>query len=96
MLERNKTKQATYQVLLLDNDADADVKVQEAEHVDFLEVKEHLRNGGSVFITSKDSQKLIKPKIPKTRRLYFPNRRNYGALRDLNGRKHLNRVTCIH
>ena len=39
-----------------------DVEVQEAKQVDFFQVKEHLKNGGSVFITSKESQKLSYPK----------------------------------
>ena len=47
-----------FQVLLLDNDANQDVEVQEAEQVDFCQVKEHLQNGGSVFITSKEAQKI--------------------------------------
>jgi hypothetical protein len=45
----------------LDNDG-SQVQVQEAEHVDFLRVQKHLKHGGSVFITSKSSQKLNVPK----------------------------------
>ena len=57
-----KTKTSTFQVLLLDNSKSQDVEVQEAEQVDFWRVKEHLKNGGSVFITSKDTQKIPPPK----------------------------------
>jgi len=52
-----KTKTTMFQVLLLDNNAAEEVKVHEAKHVNFVQVKEHLKTGGSVFITSKDSQK---------------------------------------
>ncbi len=53
-----KTKLSMYQVLLLDNDKSQDVSVQEAEAVDFGKVKAHLKTGGSVFITSRASQKI--------------------------------------
>jgi hypothetical protein len=42
-------------------------------------VKEHLKNGGSVFITSKDSQKIAYPKA-KAQLNYNKSRRNYGVL----------------
>ncbi len=51
-----------FQVLLLDNDSSNDVEVQEADQVDFCQVKQHLKNGGSVFITSKETQKQLFPK----------------------------------
>ena len=57
-----KTKTPMFQVLLLDNDASDCVEVQEADQVDFFQVKKHLKNGGSVFITSKYSQKQLYPK----------------------------------
>jgi hypothetical protein len=58
-----EAKTPMFQVLLLNNDASDDVEVQEAYQVDFFEVRKHLKNGGSVFITSKNSQKLYpKPK----------------------------------
>ena len=57
-----KEKSPLFQVMLLDNDTSQDVEVQEAEQIDFMRVKEHLANGGSVFITSKNSQKIIRPK----------------------------------
>lgn len=59
VLSDKKTNQSVFQVLLLDNGASDYVKVQEAKQVDFCLVNEHLKNGGSVFITSKDSQKLV-------------------------------------
>ena len=74
-----KTKTPVFQVLLLDNDASEDVEVQEATQVDFLQVKEHLRNGGSVFITSKDTQKMTYPKT-KAQQNYSKSRRSYGVL----------------
>jgi hypothetical protein len=68
-----------FQILLLDNDASEDVEVQEAKQVDFCQVKEHLRNGGSVFITSKGSQKLSMPKA-KAQQNYSRSRRTCGFL----------------
>jgi len=62
ILEAKGEKSRVFQVLLLHNDANQEVEVQEAEEVDFLRVQEHLRQGGSVFITSKNSQKLMMPK----------------------------------
>jgi hypothetical protein len=52
----------TFQVLLLNNDASDYVEIQEADQVNFFQVKKHLKNGGSVFITSKTSQKQLHPK----------------------------------
>lgn len=63
-----KEKSPVFQVLLLDNDVSQDVEVQEAEQVDFARVQEHLARGGSVFITSKNSQKIAPPKGKKTYR----------------------------
>ncbi|MCW3995789.1 MAG: hypothetical protein NWE98_06535 [Candidatus Bathyarchaeota archaeon] len=74
-----RQKPSLFQVLLLDNDDSLDVEVQESEQVNFSQVKEHLRNGGSVFITSKDSQKLIVPKI-KNQQSYARSRRTVGFL----------------
>lgn len=53
-----KLKPSIFQVLLLANNRSQDVEVQESEQVDFSQVKEHLKNGGSVFITSKNTQKI--------------------------------------
>ena len=62
LLVNKKTKPAVFQVLLPDNGESEDVEVQEAKQVDFFQVKEHLKNGGSVFITTKGSQKISYPK----------------------------------
>jgi hypothetical protein len=61
LAEVKKEKAQVFQVLLL-NDASEEVEVQEAEQIDFLKVQRHLKKGGSVFITSKSSQKLTLPK----------------------------------
>jgi len=74
-----KAKNTLFQVLLLDNDSTDEVEVQEAEQVNFVQVKEHLRNGGSVFITSKASQKMHLPRA-MAQRNYSRSRRTYGAL----------------
>jgi hypothetical protein len=68
-----------FQVLLLANGSSDDVEVQEADQVDFFQVKKHLKNGGSVFITSKDSQKQVYPKA-KAQLHYSNSRRTYGTL----------------
>ncbi len=74
-----KTKPSMFQVLLLDNDKSQDVEVQEAEQVDFGQVKAHLKNGGSVFITSKDTQKITYPNT-KAQLNYNRSRKNIGFL----------------
>ena len=74
-----KTKSSVFQILLLDNSSSEDVEVQEATQVNFLLVKEHLRNGGSVFITSKRTQKIAFPKN-KLQQNYSKSRRSYGIL----------------
>ncbi|MBN1358877.1 hypothetical protein JW988_08945 [Candidatus Bathyarchaeota archaeon] len=71
--EVKKEKEQVFQVLFLDSDS-SQVKVQESEHVDFLRVQRHLKQGGSVFITSKSSQKLT---IPKQKREH-QNAKNTG------------------
>jgi hypothetical protein len=58
LLQVNSDKSRMFQVLLLRNDASQVVEVQESNEVDFLKVQEHLKQGGSVFITSKNAQKL--------------------------------------
>lgn len=60
-------KPRMFQVLLLDNDESDGVEVEESEHVDFERVEGHLAHGGSVFITSKRSQKIGSPKDKKRR-----------------------------
>jgi hypothetical protein len=61
-------KAPLFQVMLLGNGNSQDVEVQEAEQVDFERVREHLAQGGSVFITSKNSQKIAPPKEKKARK----------------------------
>lgn len=71
------TNATKYQVLLLDNNADMDVSVHEADQVDFSAVKMHLQNGGSVFITSTDAQK-IQPQKSRSQNSYIRAYRNMG------------------
>jgi hypothetical protein len=61
LAELKKEKARVFQVLLL-NENGSQVEVQEAEQVDFVRVQRHLKHGGSVFITSKNAQKLTVPK----------------------------------
>jgi len=77
--QKKLCKPSLFQVLLLDNSPSQDVEVQEAEQVDFGVVKEHLRNGGSVFITSKDSQKIQHSKA-EAQTNYSRSRRTLGSL----------------
>jgi hypothetical protein len=60
-----KAKPLLFQVLLLRNDDNEDVEVQEGECIDFAKVEKHLAHGGSVFITSKNSQKIELPRDKK-------------------------------
>jgi len=64
-LEAKKGNPKVFQVLLLNNDKNQEVEVQNTEQVDFFRVQEHLKQGGSVFITSKCSQKIAPPKAKK-------------------------------
>ena len=48
----------TFQTLILDNDKSEDVVVLNDPKVNFVIVREALAKGSSVFITSKESQKL--------------------------------------
>jgi hypothetical protein len=76
---KKRNRPSVFQVLLLDKDDDEDVEVQEAKKVDFFQVKEHLKNGGSVFITSKGSEKITYPKA-KAQQNYSMSRRTCGFL----------------
>lgn len=67
LAELKKEKARVFQVLLL-NENGSQVEVQEAEQVDFVRVQRHLKHGGSVFITSKNTQKLTMPKEKRTRK----------------------------
>lgn len=80
LTENKKTTTPVFQVLLLNNDESKDVKVHEAKRVDFLTVKAHLQNGGSVFITSKSMQKQVRTKPRNTQQNYIRTRRNMGFL----------------
>jgi len=86
LISNKKSEPTLFQILLLDNGKSKDIEVQETKQVDFFKVKKHLKNGGSVFITSKNSQKIVYPKT-KAQLNYSKSRRNYGAL----FRKHLRR-----
>jgi hypothetical protein len=66
-------------VLLLDNNESQDVEVQESDQVDFMQVKQHLKNGGSVFITSRGSQKIRTPNS-NAQRNYNRSRKTIGFL----------------
>jgi len=74
-----KDKPSLYQVLFLDNGESQDVEVQEAEQVDFCVVKKHLRNGGSVFITSRPEQK-VDVSNSKAQENYSRSRKTLGFL----------------
>jgi hypothetical protein len=76
----NKNKQPVFQVLLIDNDETEDVQVEEAQKVNYFKVKEHLKQGGSVFITTNNKQKLIEQKTAKTKQSYVKAQRTYGRI----------------
>jgi hypothetical protein len=46
-------------VFFLKNDRHQSVYIDEAEEVDLPEIKKHLARGESVFITSREEQKLV-------------------------------------
>jgi hypothetical protein len=56
-----------FQVMLLCNDASKNVEVHEGREIDYSTIQTHLQHGGSVFITSKPSQKLPLPKFQQKR-----------------------------
>ena len=66
IVEVKKEEAPIFQVLFLDNEG-SQVEVQEAGEVDFMSVQRHLDRGQSVFITSKNTQKLPTPKKTKPR-----------------------------
>ncbi len=74
-----KMKPSMFQVLLLDNDETLDVEVRESQQVDFSQVKQHLKNGGSVFITSRGGQKLRYPRTT-AQQSYNRSRKTIGLL----------------
>lgn len=65
-LEAKRDNPKVFQVLLLNNDKSQEVEVQDTEQVDFFQIEEHLKQGGSVFITSKNSQKIVPPRKRRT------------------------------
>ncbi len=67
MCEVKKEKPRLFQVMFLDNDVGQEVEIQEVEEIDFLSIQEHLKRGESIFITSRNSQKLRAPKEKKAR-----------------------------
>jgi hypothetical protein len=75
-----KSKEPVFQVLLLDNDESLNVTVHEAPMVDYSTVKEHLEKGGSVFITTKERQKIAPPKAGRAQMNYTLARKKMGAL----------------
>ena len=62
LVEFKGGKPQTFQVMFLRNDCSQEVEVHEAEKINFLKIQEHLERGESVFITSKNSQKLKAPR----------------------------------
>ncbi len=78
-LSNKKTKTALYQVMLLDNNEPEAVEIQEAEQINFCQVKKHLKSGGSVFITSRASQKIHPPQT-RAQTNYNRSRKTLGLL----------------
>ncbi len=72
LMELKNEKIRTFQVMLLDNDSSNEVEVHEEREISFPRIQEHLQRGGSVFITSRPSQKIgfptIRDKTQETRR----------------------------
>ncbi len=94
MPENKRTREMLFRVMLLDNDADLGVKVHEAEQLNFTFVKEHLQNGGSVFITSTKSQRIARKVAGKAQLNYNVSRRNIGSLIEATIRKQ--RMCGVH
>ena len=63
LLRADDQKECTFQTMLLKNDASREVEILEDREVDFGIIQEHLRQGDSVFITSKPAQKLTMPTL---------------------------------
>ena len=68
VLNIKEIKPQKFQVLFLQNDSSQEVEVHEVKLVDFNTVQEHLEHGGSVFITSKGTQKLKPTRKSSTRK----------------------------
>jgi len=56
VIEVNEEK-PLFQLFFLKNDKNQSTEVKEVEEIDFMEVKERLKQGESVFITHKRKQK---------------------------------------
>jgi hypothetical protein len=69
LIEPKNEKTLTYQIMLLCNDPTNRVEVHEERNVDFPLIQEHLQQGGSVFITSKPTQKIAPPRTQRRRAL---------------------------
>jgi hypothetical protein len=61
LVEMKPEKNCTFQVMLLRNDESKEVEVHEETEVDFSRIQYHLNHGGSVFITSRPSEKIKSP-----------------------------------
>ena len=48
-----------FQVIFLKNDVSQSVWIEEVDEINFSEIKKHLINGESIFITNKQKNKLI-------------------------------------
>jgi hypothetical protein len=58
----NSKQKNEFQVLFLRNDSSQEVEVYDVKRVDFQAIQERLKQGESVFITSKPAQKVSGPK----------------------------------
>ncbi len=58
-----------FQLLFLRNDDKQSVEVEEVEEIDMREVKEHLEQGESVFITLKRNEKFKKERVRRRSQL---------------------------
>ncbi len=67
LIQVKAEKVCTFQTMLLKNDKSREVEVHESQEVDFGRIQEHLMQGGSVFITSRPSQKLPLPMLRSRR-----------------------------
>jgi hypothetical protein len=67
IMQIKSEKPRTFQVMLLSNDESKNVEVHEEKEIDYSIIQNHLQCGGSVFITSKPSQKLTLPIFPQKR-----------------------------
>jgi len=78
-IANKEAKTPMFQVLLLDNDATDYVEVQEAEQVDFFQVRKHLKNGGQSLSQAKPrksnftpNRSVAEPQQIKKKRSPFP------------------------